>query len=353
MRRDNVKKSIGDYFQNTVRGSSGRGSAFLLVDSEKLSFHLNMAEGISGNTSVIPEQPYYIASVGKLFTSVLVSILCEKGKLSFDDKIVNFLDQELLKNLHVYKGQEYTDEIEIKHLLNHTSGLPDHFYPLLDNLLENPDFDITPKEVVKWTKQNLKPYGPPGNKLNYSDTNYHLVGLIIESVVGSSFHEMLKEFIFEPLEMKHSSILHHSTFLEKPQYPVADFYYKDTKLTDLKGYANIDYAGGGVVSTSEDLLKFMKALVNHQLIRNETFEKMGDWAKFQMGIAYGYGLMKLKRIPLVMPYMFWGHSGATGSFMFYQPDLEAYLIGTFNDFKYETKGTRFMVRVNSKLAKAD
>ncbi len=353
MRRDKVKKSIEDYFRNTVTRDSGIESAFLLVDSDKLNVHLNLAEGGSGNSSVKPEQTYYTASVGKLFTSVLVSILYENGKLSFDDKIVDFLDQDLLQDLHVYKGHDYTGEIEIKHLLNHTSGLPDHFYPLLDKLLDNPDFEITPREVVKWTKQNLKPHGPPGNKLNYSDTNYHLVGLIIESVAGSPFHEALKKFIFEPLEMKHSSILHHSEPLEEPQYQVADFYYQNTKLTDLKGYANIDYAGGGVVSTSEDLLKFMKALANHELISEETFEKMEDWVKFQIGIAYGYGLMKLKRIPLIMPHTFWGHSGATGSFMFYQPKLEAYLIGTFNDFKYERKGTRFMVKENSKLAKAD
>ena len=59
-----------------------------------------------------------MASVGKIFTSVLISILYENDQLSFEDSITKYLDRELVKHLHVYKGKDYTNDIKIKHLLN-------------------------------------------------------------------------------------------------------------------------------------------------------------------------------------------------------------------------------------------
>src|SRR6185437_8167043 len=104
---------------------------------EKKGIHLNIAEG-----SMNPNQPAYMASVGKMFTSVLISMLYENDQLSFEDGITNYLDQELVKDLHVYKGKDYTNDIKIKHLLNQTSGLYDNFRPLLPKLLEDPNFNM-------------------------------------------------------------------------------------------------------------------------------------------------------------------------------------------------------------------
>jgi CubicO group peptidase (beta-lactamase class C family) len=302
--------------------------------------------------SADPRQPYYVASVGKLFTSTLTSVLYEKGSLSFDDKITEFLNSELLENLHVYKDKDYTDDIEVKHLLNHTSGLSDHFYPLLEEVLKEPDLEITPPEVIKWSKDNLKPKNPPGDKFNYSDTNYHLLGLVIENITGMPFHEALRKYIFEPLDMGQSFMLHYSEPIEERQYPIADFYIRDNRLTDNRGYAAVDYAGGGVVAPGEDLLRFMKSLVNNEIVTEDTLEKMmSDRAKYSIGIDYGYGIMKFKNTPILIPYSLWGNAGATGAFMFYQPETEAYLIGSFNDFEYEKKGVRFMFKIINKLSK--
>lgn len=74
-----------------------------------------------------PKQQAYMASVGKIFTSVLISILYENGQLSFEDGITKYLDRELVRHLHVYQGKDYTNDIKIIHLLNQTSGLYDNF----------------------------------------------------------------------------------------------------------------------------------------------------------------------------------------------------------------------------------
>jgi D-alanyl-D-alanine carboxypeptidase len=110
-----------------------------------------------------------------------------------------------LDGLHIYKNNDYSNKIKIKHLLKQTSGLYDNFWPLLEKLLEDKELKMSPREAIIWGKNNLKTHFPPGKKTKYTDTNYHLLGLIIENITGKPFHELLKDYIFVPLEMENSS----------------------------------------------------------------------------------------------------------------------------------------------------
>ncbi|QUW22000.1 beta-lactamase family protein [Sporosarcina sp. Marseille-Q4063] len=339
--KERVICSIEKSFKSFVLKDKKLKSAFLMVHSEKNDIHLNIAGG-----SMKKNQPAYMASVGKVFTSVLINLLYENDQLSFDDGITKYLDPILVNNLHVYKGKDYTDSIKIKHLLNHTSGLSDNFYLLLNKLLVDRHFKISPEEAIAWGKIHQDPHFPPGKGFKYSNTNYQLLGLIIEKVKGIPFHIAMKQYIFEPLGMMNSSVLHNSEPLDKDTQPLADFYFNENNITNHKGYADLAYAGGNVVSTGEDLLKFIKALVTYQLVKQETLEKMmDDKVRYGLGIEYGYGIMQFKTVPLLMPEIFnvWGHAGATGAYMFYHPKMDTYLIGTFNDFSYERKGVKFML----------
>lgn len=351
MKKKNAETSIETFFRDQVQKNAGVRNAYLLVHSDKLGVHINLAEGLTGGMPATPQQPYYTASVGKIFTSTLIGLLHDEGKLSFEDTITAYLDQELLDNLHVYKGSDHTGEITIGHLLNHTSGLGDNFWPLLDQVLETSDFSISPRQAVAWTKNHSTPQFPPGEGFHYADTNYHLLGLIVEHVTGMPFHEALKLRIFQALGMQHASMLHYSEPMEECP-PTADFYFRDIKMNDLKGYGSVDYAGGGVVATSDNLLRFMKALVSHELVSEETLKEMTrEQARYGFGIGYGYGIMKFKTIPIIMPKKLnvWGHAGATGAFMFYHPEMDVYLIGTFNQLTYERKGVQFMLKVVNRL----
>ncbi len=354
MDKQRAAASIEAIFRNQVSKDKSVKNAYLLVHSDQADIHVNLAEGTTGSVPADPRQPNYMASVGKLFTSTIVSILHEQGMLSFDDRITEHLDQELLKGLHVHKGIDHTDEISIKHLLNQTSGLPDNFEPLLDELLADPDFSITPREAIEWVKKNAEPHFPPGTGFQYTDTNYHLLGLIIEKRTGFPFHEALKEYIYEPLEMKHSSMLHYSEPLEPCSLPIADFYIRGTRLNEVEAYGSLDYAGGGVVAPTEDLLKFMKALVSHRLVSEGTWQTMmADRNRFTLGIKYGHGIWHLTPVPLLMPkrYASWGVAGVTGAFMFYHPELDAYFIGSFNDSSYKRRFLQFMGKTMNQLWK--
>jgi D-alanyl-D-alanine carboxypeptidase len=204
-------------------------------------------------------------------------------------------------------------------------------------------------------KKNSEPHFPPGTGFQYTDTNYHLLGLIIEKRTGLPFHEALKEYIYEPLGMKHASMLHYSEPMEPSSLPIADFYIRGTRLNEVKAYGSLDYAGGGVVAPTEDLLTYMKALVSHQLVSEGTLQTMkADRNRFTLGIQYGCGIWHLTPIPLLMPkrYASWGVAGVTGAFMFYHPEMDAYFIGTFNDSSYKRKFVQFMGKTMNQLWKA-
>lgn len=356
-----LKVSLENVFRKKMQKDPKIHNSYLLVHSDKLDLHLKLSEGTTDGQPTHPDQPFYIASITKLFTGVLFGMFVEKGLCSYEDPISKYVDQDLLHNLHIYKGIDYTNDIKIKHLLNHTSGLhcfledkPKHTKSIAQLMLDEPNRVMTPVEMVKWAKEHLTTHFPPGKGFHYTDTGYHLLGFIIEKIMNKPYHEVLHTYIFEPVGMKQSYFGYYSQPAEKSEHPVANLYFFNTNITQYNSL-NAIYAGGGIVSTTEDLLKFMKALVNHQLINAETIANMKkDFGKFVTGIDYGLGLMDIKGVPLLMPKKFsaWGNMGSPGSFMFYHPGTDAYIIGTMNHFGKGPTGLRFTLQLIDKLLKA-
>ncbi|WP_373520116.1 serine hydrolase domain-containing protein [Aquiflexum sp.] len=340
-----ISHKIQEHFSRQIKKDTNLNNAFLLVHSQKAGLHLNIGSG-HRQTEINTQQPQYMASVGKLFTSTMISIFQEKGYLNFQDKIAGYLESDIMDRLHVFKDTDYSGEIRISHLLNQTSGLYDCFWPLLQNLMNDPNFKICPKDAIQWGKGNLSPKFKPGTKHYYSDTNYYLLGLILESVSKKPFHELLHQYIFDPLKMDSAYVLGYSKPKVQPDYSLAGFYVENKDISQLENYPGIDYSGGGVVATMEDLLIFMKALVNNKLIKNHTLTMMmEDRKSLNLSINYGYGIWMFKKIPLLLPRSMycWGCVGATGAFMFYHPNSESFIIGNFNNLAYRTKAIQFML----------
>ena len=279
---EKFKSKIITDFEKRVCGNKSNNTGILLIHSPSLGVHWKTAVHPDSNVSVSPDQPFHYASIGKTVTSVIVSILYEKGLIDFDETISKFLDDSILAGLHIYKGVDYSKEIKIRHLLNHTSGLPDHYLDknnegvcLLDQMISDPEHFWTPIETINWTKQQLKPKFKPGSGFHYSDTNYELLGLIIEKVTGKNFSQCLHEYIFEPLEMQHTYQIFYSEPKVKSNSPMVDLYHNGINLSKAKSIS-MSCASGGIVSTTEDMLKFHKAIVENKIIKKETFEKMQD-----------------------------------------------------------------------------
>ncbi len=342
-----ISDKIKENFIKEVQNNKKLRNAHLLVSSEKMGIYINVAHG--KNDQVNSAQPNYLASVGKLFTSTIIGILNDKKELNFDDKISKYLDKELIEGLHVYKGKDYSKKIKISHLLNQSSGLNDVFFCLWKKIKSNPQMKISTREAIIWGKKNLKPKSIPGKKHFYTDTNYYLLGLIIEKITGQPFHMALHSLIFKPLGMKHAFMNGFSRPEIESAYPVADLCFDGTQALKIENFSEIDYAGGGVVAPLDDYLKFMKALVENNIVKEDTLRQMlNDTFPMRfpgLGFDYGYAIWKIKHIPLLIPKDFecWGCVGITGAFMFYHPKTESYIIGTFNDSSYKSKGISFML----------
>jgi beta-lactamase class C len=131
---------------------------------------------------------FHIASIGKPMTCTAVMMLVEEGRLSLDDKVGDILPN--------FKG-EWRDAITVKHLLTHTSGLPQDPGPeILEGLPEGAD---TPTQLANYHKTNLAV--PVGSKVEYSNVGFGLLGLIIEAVGGRPFPAFMRERIFAPIGM--------------------------------------------------------------------------------------------------------------------------------------------------------
>ncbi|GMQ30756.1 serine hydrolase domain-containing protein [Algoriphagus confluentis] len=304
------------------------------------------------------DSPFHTASLGKTFTAVAIAQLVEEGKLNFEDPMYRFLPDSLTQGLHVLDGKNWTQEITIAHLLQHQSGLSDYFEDqpslgenMLTEAFEKPDKFWEPIELLDFYRSRFQARFVPGTDYHYTDTEYLLLGLIIENLEQKPLHEVFQNRIFRPLEMVHTSMHLRSDPVEKPSTPMMEIYFGDLEVSQMISLSS-DWAGGGLQSTSKDLLIFMKALFEGKLIQQETFEQMQQWAPASKGTNYGFGLMRwnLKELfPLLPKLTLIGHSGFTGSYMYYCPELEAYLTGTFNQSEFQKGSVDFLIKVLMEL----
>ncbi|MBP7507157.1 MAG: beta-lactamase family protein [Prolixibacteraceae bacterium] len=330
-------------------------TGYLLIDSPTLDIHWKTAIKNNSTNDINPDQPYHFASIGKTVTSMVISILYEKGLIDFNDKISEYLDSGIINGLHHFKGVDYSGEIRIRHLLNHSSGIADYYIDKNSSGINGIQFMMadtghfwTPIETIEWTKNNLKPKFKPGKGMHYSDTNYQLLGLIIERITGMPLHEAYKEYIFKPLMMNDTYMIFYSEPMSGRNIPMVDFYYKGINLSNAKSIS-MSWASGGIVSTSEDMLTFMKAVIGNKIVTKETYQKMKDFAKMGPGINYGYGLMNFKFMFMPEKYEIIGNSGSTGAFMYYNEYTDTYFIGSFHKMGYQVQPIIFIMNAIKKI----
>jgi CubicO group peptidase (beta-lactamase class C family) len=264
--------------------------------------------------------------------------LYEEKRLDLDAPISQYLPASLTRAIHVYKGTDYSELIKVCELLNHSSGLADYEAgrprgkkSVLDRLKAGHDWALDTAETIEITRR-LSPRFAPGTpgKAHYSNTNYRLLGAIIESITEKSMAANFDQRICAPLGLQ-------STFLFDWNAPrsnevAATIYFKDKPANVLK-YLASNVSDGGLVSTAPESVIFLRAFFEGKLFAKALFERMMKWNAIFFPIYYGYGLMyyKLPRFfALRPPPEFIGHSGSTGSFAFTCPSRSLYLAGTVN-----------------------
>jgi len=358
-----TKEEIQSNLNNRIKREKDLRNALLLIHSDKYKLHWKFAAGTTGseNNPISADNPYYVASIGKTFTSLIVARLHERRLLDYNDHISKYLSSEMLSGLFVYGGKDYSRDVLIRQLLNHTSGIGDYFEdkPIKGNTIkelaiDEPQRFWRPEDTIDYTRQNQKAISAPGTRFHYSDTGYNLLGKIIEKITDKPFHENLHNEIFEPLGMENSYFLFYSE-PKKRSLGIADVFFGKNEISTYKSLS-IDWAGGGIVSTAEDLLLFQQALVKNTLIRRETFSLcLSDIGKFRFGMDYGYGILLLNigQMTFILPKRLnmWGNFGFIAAYMFYNPEYDTYIIGSFNHSNYIIKQVFFLIEMIRKVSK--
>lgn len=328
-------------------------SASLLVETPSLSW--KGASGLSDPEGAIPMQPddlIYIASVAKTMTATIAMRLAEEDALQLDQSLSVHLPAGLLDGLHRFEGRSYDEQITVRHLLGHASGLADSFGSpgFMDLIVQNPDRLWKPEDTIDFIKEHCAPLFAPGTGFNYSDVNYNLVGLVIESVTGASLDDAYRRYIYEPLGLQST----HRRFIEAPRSggssQAAHVFHGDVDFTAWRALT-ADWAGGGLDSTLEDLNRFLRALAHDEVFREvSTREAMFRWRAWSGNASYGLGVIRfdLDQDPDASRHgmgEIWGHFGASSCFMFYWPMADASFCGTFNQVACEGAIVPFLIDV--------
>ncbi|MGB0431230.1 MAG: serine hydrolase [Bacteroidia bacterium] len=275
----------------------------LVVDEGKII--LNKTYGISDFENQTPlklSDRFYIGSITKQFTSVLILQMQEDGLIDINAPIANYLDEF---------GDKTFAQITVYQLLTHTSGL--------GNFTSHPDFDksmaYSEQEMFDFIKQPL--LFPPGSDWNYSNSGYFLLGKIAERVSHKDYGTLLRERFFDPLEMKNTAFS-----IEWLNDKVAHGYLRTIDgLKPMPNYSTSSlYSSGGIFSTASDLFVWSKALDGNKLLNEKSKEVLlqperndyacgiyvkkgidengGEYERhFHGGMIQGYHSFMLKRVP--------------------------------------------------------
>ncbi|GGN91714.1 serine hydrolase domain-containing protein [Saccharibacillus kuerlensis] len=360
---EEAKAKLDDYFTKFLLKSGNQTSIQIAVNSR--TFDYRFANGYitaDNNKPVSIDQPFHTASIGKVFTAVLIMKLFERDMLTLDDPIVNFLGEVELEGLFVCDNIDYSKQVTIRQLLGHTSGIADYFesstvnsQKITDLIISQPNTFWTPKALIDFTRHHQKAVAAPGTRFYYSDTGYILLGLIIESVTGISYGENLQHELFEPLQMEDSYLMFYTEPKRQPKKSIQDIWLNGIEISRFQSLS-CDWSGGGTVTTLEDLLRFQKALRSGQIIHPSSLKELDTFdSKFRTGLRYGLGMMEvrfeefffmLRGLPKLR-----GHIGILATHMFSDSSEDTSIVMNFGSTSSMVKSFRALIEVTNTLSR--
>ena len=341
---DIKEQKIADVFADVTKLDRSHEAVLFIEDGAgDFSYMLGYAgEDISS--------PFVLASVTKLFTTACVLTLRDQGRLRLDDRLGDYLDEAVLKGLHVFEGKEHAFDLTISALLSHTSGLPDSFEneqtttaSSIKKAFVEEDAYFSFETHVAETK-SLSPCFAPGTpgRANYANINYDLLGTVLENIMRQPLSEIYDDLIFRPLGLR-------DTYLPTNENdPVPGVRHEGELLRRPKVIISTRGFGGGIGS-AQDLMVFIKAFWGGRLFNKDVFEELARYAPLQklMGpINYGIGYMQIplkgKQNAPTGGMELIGHSGVCSSFAYYCPAKALYFTGTLNQFAVSGLSTKLL-----------
>ncbi len=327
-----IDKKIDGLIANEFNYSDGPGAVFMVAKGGKPIYKkafgkANLELGIDLTTNNV----FQLASMTKQFTAVSVLMLEEQGKLNTQDSISKYIPDYPNGN-----------KITIHHLLTHTSGIKD--FTKMKSLKDIAQKEMSPKMMVDFFKDEPVDFAP-GEKFEYNNSGYVLLGYIIELTSGVSFEEFVEEYVFKKIEMNQSDYASDRKIIKDRAYG----YQKKES-----GYVNktiinysVPYSSGALMSSLSDMLKWQNALTQNTLLKPETLKKAFSKSKLRNGeeIAYGYG-WHIREINGIESREHGGSIFGFKTMAVYIPSKDIYVIGMTNcDCLSPTKVTQEIAKV--------
>ena len=258
----------------------------LVARKGEVQYHRALGKAsIDGSEPLRKDSVFRLASVAKAFTAVSILMLRQEGKLTLDDDVRKYVPTL------PYGGAT------IRHLLHHTSGLPD-YVKLLDKRWDKGEGDLSrrrfatnPDALDQLIEHKPSVKFSPGGRWDYSNTGYMLLALVVEKISGERFGDFLEGKIFAPLGMKGTVLF---TPLKPPAIKHRAWGYRlapdgGERFANDRNYLNAMYGDGEVYSTAADLIKWDQALYTSKLISPADVDEMFTSGRLSSGKETGYG----------------------------------------------------------------
>ncbi|MFB8033289.1 serine hydrolase domain-containing protein [Streptomyces sp. NPDC056004] len=288
--------------------------------------------GVGDRATKVPADPkakFRIGSNTKAFTSTVLLQLEGEKKLSLDDTVAKWLPGAVAAN--GYDGSKIT----IRQLLNHTSGLPDYFKTIQINgpyfLNTNPREVFPPQNLVDVALSMRAPTTEPGEKFDYSNTNYVLAGMVIKAVTGEDAATQIQRRIIEPLGLRDTSFPTSDPALYGNHlhgYAIRTIFINDATASNVQVFGS----AGAMVSTMDDLSTFSRALMTGKLLEPAQMAELKTTVPVTADVGYGLGI---ERIQLSCGKSAWGHNGA--------------VLGYFSEWLSSEDGTEQVAHANNEF----
>lgn len=296
LENDNRGKKINAFFEKKFSRNQFNGNILFAENGNIITQKSYGYSNLRKKEPLTKEHSFQLASVSKPFTSIAILQLIENNKINLKDTIQEFFPE------FPYQG------ITIHQLLSHRSGMSQytHFCDAPDSIWPDKSITINNQDVINIISRivpliNYK----PDYKYYYCNTNYLILASIVEQVSGLNFKQYVKKYIFEPSGMFNSAIYDRTNF-EDLVLPVQGYENK-TPWEDV--YLNGVVGDKGVYSTTEDLLKFDRALEKNILISDSlkklAFTKMNLERKGNKNYGYGFRLKEHEKYGKIVYHTGW------------------------------------------------
>jgi D-alanyl-D-alanine carboxypeptidase len=268
----------------------GATVGFILADGRFASVSTGLAD-LENRIPLRPTDKMLAGSIGKTYFAAVVMQLVQEGKLRLDEKIEKWFGRDPW-----FARLPNAREITVKMLMNHTSGLAEYYglKGFMDRLRTRPDLAFKPEMLVECVLDS-KPLFVAGQGWSYADTNYILVGMIVERITGKSLYSEVEKRILKPLKLTRTIPSDRRVLpgvITGYSMPNSPFGFEGRVIQDGKFIINpqFEWAGGGYATTAEELARWAKALYEGRTFKPAMLELMLEAVPAKTGRGDKYGL---------------------------------------------------------------